>query len=40
MSTAGLVTMLVVWGIVIFVVSYFFIRVVRTPQPPEDETVE
>jgi len=37
MSTAGLLTMLVVWAIVTFTVVYFFRKVLRTPQRYEDK---
>ena len=40
MSTAGLLTMLVVWTVVIITVSYFFQKVVRTPQRNEENEKE
>ena len=36
MSPEGLITMLCTWGIVLFMTSRLFIRVLRTPPPAED----
>jgi uncharacterized protein HemY len=40
MSTAGLLTMLVVWTVVIITVSYFFQKVIRTPQHSDEDEKE
>lgn len=37
MRTSGLITMLVTWGIVLFAVTWMFIRVLRTPQDPHED---
>jgi uncharacterized protein HemY len=37
MSTAGLITMLCTWTVVLFMVSRLFIRVLRTPADPNED---
>ncbi len=43
MSTSALFTMLTAWTVILFLVLYFFIKVIRTPQKKDqhdDERIE
>ena len=37
MTTSGLIMMVAAWSIIIFFTAKFFIKVLKTPQRPDDE---